>query len=246
MSYRGRILVVENAETSPLGRFETWWRATGVSFDVVRGHREPLPSLDGYDGLVILGGGFMPDDDAQAPWLPLVRSLVRDALSTELPLLGICLGSQMLAQVAGGEVTSKTGSPEVGSTPVEILRAASDDALFSCLPAQVCVVENHEDMITKLPDSAVLLASTRFCPNQAFRMGTRAWGIQFHPEASAHMVSEWSKEYFVDRGFDPDEVLRKSEEDEPKWEPTWRDFAARFAAIVAQYALSDGSVKGAR
>ncbi len=82
------------------------------------GAEQPLPtSLDGYAGLVMLGGGLMPDDDDRAPWLAAERALAAEAIARDLPTLGICLGGQLLAHVAGGEVAEKTGPIERGATP---------------------------------------------------------------------------------------------------------------------------------
>jgi GMP synthase-like glutamine amidotransferase len=235
---RGRLLVVENAAGSPLGRFEEWWREDGLDVHILKAHSEPLPPLGGYDGLVILGGGMMPNADDASPWLPRERELVAEAVETELPTLGICLGGQMLALVGGGDVRAKYGSPESGSTALDVHGSAAGDELFSALPGRVHAIEHHEDTITKLPASAVLLASSERCENQAFRLGRRAWGLQFHPEAPASRVAGWDRDRLVEQGFDPDTVVREAETNEPESLINWRGFARRFARVVAEHAAS--------
>jgi GMP synthase (glutamine-hydrolysing) len=228
-----RILVVENSPGSTIDRFGRWWREDGLEVHVVRAHSEFLPELDGYDALVLLGGGFMPTDDDGASWLPRERALTLEALGSGLPFLGICLGGQLLAVVGDGEVEAKSGRPENGSTPIDILPSADDDPLFRGMPPIVSVIENHEDTITKLPYGAILLASTERCVNQAFRLGESAWGVQFHPEASADRVERWDHERLLAIGIDSDELVRRAAEDERESGPIWRGFAARFAEIVA-------------
>jgi GMP synthase-like glutamine amidotransferase len=231
----GRVLVLENSASSGLRRFDGWWREDGLDLTTVRAYRDPLPDrLDGLDGLVILGGGMMPTDDATAPWLAGERGLAAAALDRGMPTLGICLGGQLLAHVAGGTVRRSFGEPEVGSTPISVEPAAADDPLFSGLPAEVRAIEHHQDAITALPPRAVWLASSDRCPYQAFRLGQRAWGVQFHPEASADRVARWDRQELIDQGFDPDAIVSRAQRDEPASAPVWRQFARRFAAVVAR------------
>lgn len=229
----GRVLVLENSPSSGLRRFDGWWREDGLDLITVPAHRDPLPDrLDGYDGLVMLGGGMMPSDDDAAPWLAGERSLAAAALDRDLPTLGICLGGQLLAHVAGGTVRQSFGEPEAGSTPISLQPAAADDPLFSGLPAEVRAIEHHKDAITTLPPGAVWLARSTRCPYQAFRLGVRAWGLQFHPESSADRVARWDRQELIDDGFDPDAVVSQAWHDEPASALVWREFARRFATVV--------------
>jgi GMP synthase-like glutamine amidotransferase len=159
-------------------------------------------SPDGFDAVVLLGGGFLPDDDEHAPWLPAERALVRRAVAGGVPLLGICLGAQVLAVAAGGTVRGDHGRPERGSCRVALRDEAVDDPLFAGLPAEFRAIQNHRDQITGLPPGAVRLAESDACPVQALRVGERAWGVQFHPEAGADRLDRWDEAALADAGLD--------------------------------------------
>jgi GMP synthase-like glutamine amidotransferase len=188
MNRRRRVVVVQHTSGSGPGRLPEWLAEDGIDADVVDAPNLPEHLADGVevDGLVLLGGGLMPDDDEGYPFLPRVRSLLGEALAADLPVLGICLGAQMLALVAGGEVTARSGETERGPCRVDLLAAAGDDSLFAGLTGYdgLRMRQNHHDSITVLPPAAVHLATSERCRVQAFRLGAMAWGVQFHPEAS--------------------------------------------------------------
>jgi microsomal dipeptidase-like Zn-dependent dipeptidase/GMP synthase-like glutamine amidotransferase len=188
-----RILAVVNVETSAPRRLGAWLAEGGCAVDIVLG-TDGLPAdLGGYSGLVLLGGGFMPDDDERAPWLAQERALAREAIDRDLPTLGICLGGQVLAHVAGGEVRADFGPKERGSTLISLTAAGREDPLLAGFGAAAPMIENHQDMIAALPADAVLLGSSAAVANQAFRLGTRVYGVQFHPEVSAEDLLRWTE-----------------------------------------------------
>ncbi len=233
--------MIQNSRTSGLRRLGDWLAEDGLQVDLVEAFDgASLPdSLDGVAALVLLGGGLMPDADEKAPWLPRERALAQEALSAGVPLLGICLGGQLLAHVAGGEVKADHGLPESGSTPLTLRPEAADDPLFRELPEVVTGMEHHVDAITGLPATAVWLAQSERCPYQAFRIeGAPAWGFQFHPEADAAGVKKWDRDRLREQGFDPDEVVRQAEADEPLAVQTWREVARRFAGIATSRAAA--------
>jgi GMP synthase-like glutamine amidotransferase len=228
-----RVLVVQNTPAGSLGRFEPWWQEAGLTVDVVHAYKgDPIPDLDDHDGLALLGGGLMPDDDTRGPWLAREREVAAQAIDRSVPVLGICLGGQLLAHVAGGTVRADHGQPEAGSTSLTTREAAEDDPLFAGLAPTFRAMEHHVDQITELPPGAAWLASSERCPIQAFRVGESAWGVQFHPEIDLARVRAWDRGPLVTQGFDPDEVIRQAEADEPQTTPIWRAFAERFAAVV--------------
>ncbi|MEV0951425.1 type 1 glutamine amidotransferase [Promicromonospora sp. NPDC050249] len=200
-----RVLVVLNSPTSLMGRLEQSLPEAGLEPVLTPGAELP-ENLDGFGGLILLGGGFMPDDDLHHPFLARERRLTTEALDLGLPLLGLCLGGQLLAHVTGGGVTAQSGETERGMCALTVLPAAADDPLFGNLPGipdePLWMIENHEDSVTALPPSATLLVSSGECPIQAFRVGERAWGLQFHPEARPERVATWDEAALSEQGID--------------------------------------------
>jgi GMP synthase (glutamine-hydrolysing) len=203
----------------------------GLQVEEVTGASVPA-TPDGFDAVVLLGGGFLPDDDGRAPWLPAERELARRAVADGVPLLGICLGAQLLALVAGGTVRGDHGRPERGSCRVSLRREAQSDALFAGLPGEFRVIQNHRDQITEPPPGAVRLAESDACPVQAFRVGERAWGVQFHPEAGADRLDRWDEAALADAGLDLRMLRAEAEEAEPESARNARRLAANFAGVV--------------
>lgn len=231
-----KVLVIQNTPNGGLGRWEGWLREGGLEADVVAAYDGvPVPgSLTDHQALIVLGGGYLPDDDARAPWLAGTRSLVDEALSTGTPVFGICLGGQMLAHVAGGAVKGSHGRPEFGSTRLALRTAAAEDPLFQGLPDAPTAIENHVDAITELPPGARWLVESENCPYQAFRLGAApAWGVQFHPETTAERIRHWDPARLEPHGIDRDELHRAATADEPAAEHVWHTVALRFAALAA-------------
>jgi GMP synthase-like glutamine amidotransferase len=218
----------------------------GLRIVEVDGASAPV-SPDGFDAVVLLGGRFLPDDDRQAPWLPAERELTRRAVAGGVPLLGICLGAQVLAAATGGTVRGGHGSPERGSCRVSLRGEARTDALFAGLPGEFRVIQNHRDQITELPPGAVRLAESEACPVQAFRVGERAWGVQFHPEAGADRLDQWDESALAGAGLDLRVLRAEAEEAEPESARHARRLAANFAGLVRKAAdESSGIVAGDR
>jgi len=227
-----RVLVVLNDPDSGLRRLASWWAADGLEI-VTHPGPDGLPAdLRGFAALALLGGGFMPDDDATAPWLVRERALARAAIDEGLPTLGICLGAQVLALVGGGSVRANHGAAERGSTELRRAPATGDDGIFVDVPAQFRVIENHRDQIVRLPDDAVLLASSSTCRNQAFRIGDNAWGVQFHPEVDAARLEHWDSAALAADGFDRDALVAGAAASEAETARTCRSLADAFARRV--------------
>ncbi|ADD44111.1 type 1 glutamine amidotransferase [Stackebrandtia nassauensis] len=229
---RPTAIVVQNGPKGGPGRVGEWLAAEGIALDVVHGYQEPVPERLEHDAVIVLGGGYLPDADDKAPWLAATRTLVRQALDTDTPVLGICLGGQLLAHVAGGVVEGDVGAPENGSTPVTIRPQASDDPLFGSLPPTVPAIEHHVDAITALPPDAIWLAETDRCPYQAFRVGRSAWGTQFHPEIDPDRVRRWDPEPLREQGFDPEQVYAGADADDEVARAIWEKVTRRFATVV--------------
>jgi len=187
------VLVLQPAETNPLGPMEQWLLDAGAALVVVRPWADDaVPStLTGVDAVVCLGGEMDADDDAAFPWLVQVRALLGDAVRQRIPVLAICLGAQLLALATGGAVRTMPNGSEAGIRLVAKRDAAATDPLLATLPFTPDVVQFHSAEVSQLPGNSTLLAVSEHCPNQAFRVGTSAWGLQFHIETTAELVREW-------------------------------------------------------
>lgn len=225
--------MVQNSADSGLGRFAEWWLTDGLRLQIVRAYEgDVIGSMDGFAALVMLGGGLLPDEDERGPWLAAERAAAVEALHAGLPTFGICLCAQLLAHVRGGQVQGRHGTPEFGSTALTRRPESAGDALFDEVPSAFHAIEHHVDAITALPPDAVLLASSQACPVQAFRLGTRAWGVQFHPEVGADRVAGWAPESVREAGFDADEVVATARAHEAASADVCRGIATRFADLV--------------
>jgi GMP synthase (glutamine-hydrolysing) len=148
------------------------------------------PDLDGIDAIVSLGGTAHPDQDHAEPWLAAELDLLEEALDVGIPVLGVCLGGQLLARVAGGRI-GKVETPEVARfADIGLLPDAADDLLFAGLPRPFFGFEWHWYGF-EAPPGATLLARNA-STQQAFRFQNRAWGLQFHIEVTAATLAEWA------------------------------------------------------
>jgi GMP synthase-like glutamine amidotransferase len=230
-----RLLVVQNADSDPVGRLGDWLTAAGLDLELLRPYDgAALPSdLDGYDGLLVLGGGMSATDDAATPWLPHVRALLRDAVSREVPTLGVCLGAQLLATANGGRVSPNPDGPEFGAQLIGKRQACAGDPLFGPLPITPDVIQWHFDAIDQLPRGAVQLASSPGCDNQAFRLGRLAWGIQFHIETTPELVRDWAAtDARALEGYDVERMLNRSDAVHDDLVEVWQPFISAFADVV--------------
>ena len=159
------------------------WR----SCDPWRG--EPFPALDDYDAVLAMGGPQQTDEEHLHPWLADEKALLRGALARGLPVLGVCLGCQLLADAHGGRV-GPLERAEVGILDYRLTPEGRADSLFAGLPPAPLALQWHSYAVTALPRRSILLASSSACPVQAFRLGERAYGVQFHTELGAAEVRE--------------------------------------------------------
>ena len=233
-----RLLVVVPHETDPPARLGDWLREAGMELDERHlGTGDVLPtSLDGFDGMVVLGGPQSAmDDEETSPELVAVRELLKQALDADFPTLAICLGAQLLADVGGGKVRPGIDGPEVGATLVAKRDAADSDPVFGPLPLSPDVIQFHHDEIAELPIGATLLASNPFYANQAFRVGRHVYGLQFHIETTPEIIHEWAERDVVGVAASPHDretICLLSDAAHPDVAEAWAPFAHRFAALV--------------
>jgi GMP synthase-like glutamine amidotransferase len=249
----GTALVIENDPSDDLRRLGEWLTEAELELTVVRPHAgEPVPeTLDGHLALIVLGGQQSAYPDAAgapgAPWFPAVEGLLRKAVRNHVPTLGVCLGAQLLATAHGGLVERSTSGPEIGPGLVARRDAADNDPLFRYVPLLPDVVQWHSDEITELPLGAVLLAASSRYPHQAYRLGDRAWGLQFHVECDVEMIRGWARSDAAaldELGYDADTVVAATAGILADVEEVWQPFAARFAAL-ALGALPDADIPNA-
>lgn len=238
-----RLLVIQPDEHDPPARLGDWLHGAGAELDVVLPATRPLPEdLGEYQGVVCLGGGMGATDDAEHPWLADVRRLLSAAVTARVPLLAVCLGAQLLAVATGGRVAVGKAGPEVGPHLVGKRDLAWRDPLFADLPFMPDVLQFHNDAIEALPPNSELLASATRYPNQAFRVGSCAYGVQFHIETTPEIVLAWARANPEATGTARQGELEPARlaELHRDLEETWRPFAERFVA------LASGEVQPAR
>jgi GMP synthase (glutamine-hydrolysing) len=235
------ILVLQHDGDSGLDSLEEPLADAGLRFEVWESHRKEAPDrpVAGYDGLIVLGGIANPDEDAEHAWLATERTLMQEALSRELPVLGVCLGGQLLAQVSGGTAGPAPGGPEIGWHTVRATPEQATDELFGGLPEQFRAFEWHGYCFEPPPTATLLYNNARF--NQAFRFGKNAWGTQFHFEAAPDTIRDWfatARDEALAYGVDIDEVERGTQAYGAAQVSLCHTVAARFAAVVRRYAGS--------
>ena len=243
-----RVLVVEHEANAGAGLVGERLTAAGIEWTVVgpAAGRDVPTSVEGYDGVVVLGGTPGPTDDDAATWLPQVRALIADCLARSTPYLGICLGAQLLAVVAGGRVTEARRGPEVGVTELSLTEEALGDPLLTGLPRTTRALQWHFLEVSRLPEGSTSMCSSDLCDNQAFRVGPHAWGLQFHLEALASTAAEWAAEgeELAALGIDPATLVADVRAAEPELRAWWSAVSDRWIALVvaaAQTSRSGGS-----
>lgn len=236
-----KALLIEHIREEGAGAFADWLPDAGLALDVHQTWTDGAPPStlpDGYDALVVMGGAMgVPDADTTHRWLHDEMALLRHAVASGTPTLGICLGAQLLAQATGGEVVRGRLGPETGVRRVHLTAAAAADPLLHEVPPIANAVQWHFDEILALPPGAVLLAGSPMYPHQAFRVGERAWGLQFHPEARPSMVARWAEQDAAEvaaAGGDAEGAAAGAERAWPELARTWGPVARRFAEIVQE------------
>lgn len=204
------VCVIQHVAGEPPGLIAQVLEAEGVALDPVRPFlREPVPaSLDGYDGLVVMGGPMGVYEQDRYPFLQDEIRLIQAALRSNTPVLGVCLGSQLLAAALGAPVT-RGPRKEIGWYPVTLRPEAAWAAGWEDVPSEFAALHWHGDVFG-LPDGAVPLASSGLTPHQAFVHGHSAWGLLFHLEVTeailVGMVETFADE-LREMGIDRQQIL---------------------------------------
>ena len=233
-----RVLVVEHETNASIGLVGERIAAASVEIEIVGPEigLEIPASAHGFDGVIVLGGTPGPNDDEAAAWLPRVRELIADCLDREVPLLGICLGAEMLAVVAGGTVGEVRNGAEIGLCDLSLTDSAASDPLFHGLEGELKAMQWHTLEIHELPEGSVSLCASQRCPNQAFRVGRAAWGTQFHMEGLASTAEEWAREdsdEMTAEGLVAEQVIESMQSFEPRLREVWSTVADRWIALIS-------------
>jgi GMP synthase (glutamine-hydrolysing) len=187
-----RILVLQHIACEHPGVFSEVMQARGaeqIPVELDRG--EPLPDWREFDAVLAMGGPMAAGDEADHPWLAAEKRLVAEVVGAGLPFLGVCLGVQLLAAALGARVYEAERA-EVGLLGVELTDEGRADPLFAGLDERFLSLQWHGDTF-ELPPGAVRLARSPLASNQAFRVGDRAYGVQFHLEVTGRMAREWGE-----------------------------------------------------
>jgi GMP synthase-like glutamine amidotransferase len=232
------LAIVHDADAGP-GVFADAMAARGARlepWDLATGAPPPADPRQ-YDAALALGGAANPDQEAEHPWLRAEKAVLEQLLASGTPLLGVCLGAELLAEVAGG-LTRAAGAPEVGWFRVTVSEAGAEDPVLGPLAPEFQALEWHSYELVPPADAAVLAHSERCV--QAFRAGAAAWGIQFHAEVTFTDFASWieeerSPEERARLGFDADELRARTRRGIERWNELGRALCCRFleAAVRA-------------
>jgi len=186
-----KVLVFQHVAAEPLGTLDPMLRDRGHRIRYVNFHREPEahPEVSRYNALIVLGGPQMPDQGDIYPHLNVEMRCIEQALKAGMPVLGICLGAQLLAYTLGGGVKPLPGW-EIGWYDLKPTAQSAADPLF-CSLTQPQPVFHWHGYTFDIPGDAVHLARSELCENQAFRYGSNAYGLQCHLELDERLINRW-------------------------------------------------------
>jgi GMP synthase-like glutamine amidotransferase len=232
-----RVLAIVHQRDAGPGVFAEEMEATGVELRTwLPAENEPVPSdLDEHDAVMTFGGAMHVDQEDSHPWLAVEKAVLRELVAASKPLLGVCLGAQLLVEAAGTQ-PRRAPEPEIGWRAVELTPEAATDPLLGALPQRFEAFQWHSYEVP-LPAGSVVLAHSPVC-TQAYRVGEFAWGVQFHAEVSAADADAWIRDYRSDEdavaiGLDAESLRAETAAKIPAWNALGRALCGRFLAVVA-------------
>ena len=187
-----RLLVFQHVDCEHPGKLRDYLKEDGIDWDAVElDEGEPIPDLNAYDALWVMGGPMDVWDVVDNPWLIAEKQAIRTWVNDmKKPYLGMCLGHQLLADALGG-TCGPARPPEIGILEVELTDEGKQDPVFGDLPARQKCLQWHSVEVAQVPENTVVLASSPKCAVQAMRVGSNAWSAQYHVECEADTVANW-------------------------------------------------------
>lgn len=224
------VLSVTHGPSVPGGVFEEVAEARGHTLSRWVVPDGGAPSGAGsYDAVMVFGGSMHPDEDDRFDWLEREEEFLKDVLERGTPVVGVCLGAQMLARAAGAWVGPAPAS-EIGWLPVELTPEGHEDPVLGVLPPQLEAFQWHRYTF-RVPEGGTELARSEVCP-QAFRLG-QAWGLQFHAEVTLSMVRDWAREDPGELPLEAGRFLAETESRIAGWNEHGRRLCAAFLESAA-------------
>lgn len=226
----GKILIVKHVSNEGPGLAKSFFENQGWPLEIVDlSTGAGLPSnLSDIAAVILLGGPMNVYEEEEYPFLKKEDDFISRLIVEDIPFLGVCLGAQLLAKACQGRVL-RADTREVGWFTVNVTKEGRQDALFSGLPGSLTVFQWHEDTF-EIPLGGTLLVRGKTCRNQAFKVGNHAYGMQFHIEATADMVSEWMNDQ---RGrVDVDKIIKTSVVKKDVLEKQAYDIFGNFLRII--------------
>jgi len=217
-----KVLVFQHVPYEPLGTLDPLIRDRKHRIRYVNFGRDPLarPSIEGYDALIVLGGPMNIGEEGEFPHLETEKELIKAAVAAGMPILGICLGAQLIASALGGEVYQAESS-EIGWYQMNATNSGDEDPLIKFFNDTEQVFQWH-GFTFELPKEAELLVKGEQVKNQAFRINDNVYGFQFHLEASPPLIKRWLHlpQHQAELGLDkaPSETIRIWQETQTKVE----------------------------
>jgi GMP synthase (glutamine-hydrolysing) len=232
-----RVVAVHQEQKSSLDSLEAPVLERGHELVHWQAWRDPAPAeLDDVGAVIVLGGLANPDQTEELPWLGRERAELARLVAEGTPVLGICLGAQLIAQALDGSA-ERMPAGEIGWVPIELDEAAGSDALLAGAPRKLDVQEWH-NYACKPPAGAVVLARSPACV-QAFRVGATTWGLQFHVEVTRPVLEEWCESAAAELeqlGLSPEAIVGRDDQRAEQLRLAVR-IADRFARAVLAAAI---------
>lgn len=230
-----RVLAIVHQLDAGPGVFADAMRSHGVELDLWLFPEEAPPADPrSYDAVMTFGGAMHADQEHEHPWLADEKALLAELIERRIPLLGMCLGHQLVAEAAGAPAR-RARTPEIGWYEVALTAEAEDDPVLGGLPRRFDAFQWHS-YEAPLPPGATALARSPACL-QAYRLEGPAWGIQFHAEVSRADVECWIDEYWTDSdavrlGLDPHQLRERTRAAIVEWNELGRSLCRRFIDAI--------------